>query len=165
MRSFLILISVLVAVAASAHRQHFAFTEVALNERGDLLEVTHRFHEHDVAEWLRQQNNVQVDLTELRWQAAFAVHVEEEFRISGSRLTTLGAELDGRWLFVFQEHDVNASPDSLFQTLTFSGEILMNMLADQIHRIDVRLGEIVGATELSTRLQNVSAIRASTAHP
>lgn len=140
-----------IAGSVSAHRQHVALTEVVT--RDDRLQITHRFHEHDAAEWLRQRYPTRIDITSLKDQARFALYVESAFDVrlgdAPLPLELLGAELDGAWLFVYQEAQSQSSADELMKGLRFDSDVLMDMLPDQLHQVTVDLKGMTGTATIS----------------
>lgn len=139
------------AVSVSAHRQHIALTEVVI--QGNTLQITHRFHEHDAAEWLRKRYPTRIDITSLRDQARFALYVESAFDVrlgdAPVPLELLGAELDGVWLFVYQEAQTDADADELIKGLGFDSDVLMDLLPDQLHQVTVDLHGKTGTATIS----------------
>ncbi|MFM7395520.1 MAG: DUF6702 family protein [Gammaproteobacteria bacterium] len=94
---------------AEAHRSHVTLTRVALNSRSGSLEIVHAIHYHDALRLLAVlgvPDSVQPTSTEGR--ARIALEIEKEFRwlMPQGRVATpvtLGAELEGDNLIVYQE--------------------------------------------------------------
>ncbi len=143
MRLFALVLLVL-CMDARAHRQHFAWTRVTLDSDGGLLMLEHRVHEHDAAEWLRGQSANPVDITNLKAQARFAMSVQQRFVIyRGSKPLTrvlLGAELDGPYLFVFEEVQLDSPGAIDFGSFEFESSLLMDLYDDQTHIVDAEVG-------------------------
>ena len=97
----------LLAGQALAHRIPECVTTVA--HRGTTLEVTHRLHRHDARRLLAQTQPLSddEDLDALTHRAAFALLVEARFALrAGDKvlaLKLLGAEVDGDYVYVYQE--------------------------------------------------------------
>jgi len=142
--ALLLLVLIHVAWPAASHRLHFAWTSVTFDARDSMLRLEHRFHEHDAAEWLRMQTARRVDITALESQARFALHVSDAFNVHLEgrplALETIGAELEGPWLFVYQQAPTDADPMTLRNGLAFSSRVLMALHPDQRHHVDARLG-------------------------
>lgn len=122
---------------AHAHRSHVTLTRVALNERSGLWEIVHAIHYHDALRLLASlgvPDNVQPGSIEGR--ARVALEVEKSFRwstLDGQSLTplTVGAELEGDNLLVYQEMSAPASGGRMVVETTF----MQDVFADQSNHI------------------------------
>lgn len=107
------------ATQGFAHQQQAALTRVLFNERSGNVEVMHRFLVHDAEHAVRQLQDPEADLiasADAREQ--FAAYVRERFTLLGSEGNTLplqyvGQEMDGIFLWVYQEMPIPASLPSL----------------------------------------------------
>lgn len=105
--------------AALAHQQQAALTRVLFNPRSGNMEVMHRFLVHDAEHAVRQLLDPKADLiasAEAREQ--FAAYVLERFTLLGSEgnplaLQYVGQEIDGIFLWVYQEMPIPAALPSL----------------------------------------------------
>ena len=156
----LALISILLSpltLPASAHRAQLSITTLEWVSAGTVIEVTHRIHLHDAQDALRasdQSDAEHLDILDLEAQARFALYAEDRFALYPSAaaqtpvpVTTVGAEVDGEYLYVYQEitnapamlavslscdilrdvfpgygNHVNLQQGATVQTLTFSGD-------------------------------------------
>lgn len=127
----------LLSSVVQAHRSHFGWTEITLN--GDTVEIVHRVHEHDAALLVSQLIGSAADITELGNQARFALYLEQHFSLSvpgeNIALNLLGAELKGKYLFVYQDLPLEKLPSQL----SISANVLMNLFDDQIHLVNITL--------------------------
>ncbi len=147
--------------AASAHQQKAALTEILFNPRTRNIEVAHRFVLHDAEHAARATLDLDGDLYASReTQAAFAAYVAERFVLStpaGARLplTLLGAEIDGGYIWVYQEAP---APVGLGALAVRHGA-LRDVWPEQVNRVNIKQGDEVttlvftgGAGELTAVL-------------
>ena len=96
---------------------------------GDRFELTHRLHLSDAILALRTLDK-SANVDTLEGQAVLAIYVERNFGIDGvdtpKTLTTLGAEIDDDFFYVYQEW-VTALPKSM---PSFYSTVLEDILAD-----------------------------------
>lgn len=151
----------LLSSSVQAHRSHFGWTEVALN--GDTVEIVHRVHEHDAALLVSQLTGTAADIAELENQARFALYMGEHFSFFSEQqqvpLNLLGAELKGRYLFVYQDLSLEKLP----APLTIKANALMNLFEDQIHLVNIDLPGINQTLEF-TRDSESQTLAAGDAH-
>ncbi|UTW55919.1 DUF6702 family protein [Kordiimonas sp. SCSIO 12610] len=111
--------------STQAHRTSSSLTSVVWIASDKNFEVTHRLHLHDVQQALR---NVIADPSTTAFdpegQAELILYMEETFSFqspSGQlELTPLGAEVEGDYVYVYQEASVKEIPPSItIQDLTF----------------------------------------------
>lgn len=139
--SALLLLGLLAAGAAQAHRQPECVTSLRWIESEQRLEISHRLHRHDaqlaLAELLEQPG---VQLEPLASRARMALYVESRFAVRGAALlplTLLGAELSGDYLFVYQEY-VGTLPTSL----SVRSQVLHEWNPSQINSVLVAVGPV-----------------------
>lgn len=105
--------------AAHAHRAKLSITTVEYLAVSGTLEVTHKFHLHDAQEALLRSdqglNGMSID--EIEAQARFALYTADNFSLwtdnKPVELKTIGAEIDGDFLYVYQEAEMKKLPSSL----------------------------------------------------
>jgi len=122
---------------AHAHRSHVTLTRVAINERSGLWEIVHAIHYHDALRLLAAlgvRDDVQPGSVEGR--ARIALEVEKKFRwstLDGRSLTpiTVGAELEGDNVLVYQEMSAPTSGGRMVVETTF----MQDVFADQANHI------------------------------
>jgi len=102
-----------------AHRVSSALTTVVWVESEKSFEITHRLHLHDVQAALR---NVIADpsttIFSPEGQAELILYVSEAFEVSGDSvepivLTPLGAEVEGDYVYIYQEANLERVPSNL----------------------------------------------------
>lgn len=136
---------------AAAHRAPGSLSTISFNPQTGMTEVVHRLHLHDaelgVAAVL---DDASLSLSRLESRARVALYVEERFRLQAGgaelALNTIGAEISGDYLFVYQErrgelpgryavrddilrdafegqvNQVNIDTNGVVRTLTFTGD-------------------------------------------
>lgn len=130
-------------VAGAAHRLHAALTTVEWRDSAGSLEVTHRLFAHDFEQWLgRNAPGEGRDLAHLEARARAALYAERHFALSNGEgeaipLTTLGAETEGEYLYVYQEALMDSPPAGL----TVDNSLLHDLWRDQINHVNIDLGQ------------------------
>lgn len=133
------LIALLVfAVPAVAHQQKVSISTIEHNSRTGLLEVVHRIPLHDAEHALRAQGRKAPDIVnDIPSRRAFARYVADRFSVAVKgqplELTTLGSEIDGGHLIVYQE----ARSPGFDATLTVQSQILTDVWARQVNRVNI----------------------------
>lgn len=108
-RIIVILILSLSSLSLSAHQLKEAVTKVVFNERTKFIEVTHRFSLHDAEHSAKQLFGVTMDMFKNPLsQRHFADYVTGSFKLrklDGAELplTFIGHEIDGRFIWIYQE--------------------------------------------------------------
>jgi len=142
---------VIAAPVVDAHRSHVTLTRVSVNPRSGLFEIVHAIHYHDALRLLAVlgvRDDIQPSSIEGR--ARIALEVEKTFRWStadGTVLSpvTVGAELEGDNLLVYQEMPVPAAS----RRLTVESSFMQNVFADQVNRLLVEYASPAKALQLS----------------
>jgi hypothetical protein len=128
---------------AWAHRSPGTSTTVTWNARAAMLEITHRLHVHDAETGVERAVATADHLSVARRedQARIALYVEERFAIemdgAAVPIRTLGAELAGDYLLVYQESDVRLAG----KTIRVRNDILRDAFADPVNEVFMRDGE------------------------
>lgn len=137
------------AAPAWAHRQKLSYTEIEWLEESREIGVTHRLHMHDAVSALVVENLLDTPvLTGLREQAILALYISEQFAIYGAdenriKLTTIGAQIEGSDIFIFQTAALTTPPEGL----SIFCEILHEAYASQRNHVTVNLnGEVYTLT-------------------
>lgn len=92
-----------------AHQKKEAVTRVLFNPRTESIEIIHRFLIHDAEHVTKQLFGMHADLIgNPHSQSQFADYVVKNFKMSDLQghalyLTTVGYELDGRYIWIYQE--------------------------------------------------------------
>jgi len=148
---------VIAAPVVDAHRSHVTLTRLSVNPRSGLFEIVHAIHYHDALRLLAAlgvRDDVQPSSIEGR--ARIALEIEKTFRWStadGTALSpvTVGAELEGDNLLVYQEMPVPAASRRLIVESSF----MQNVFADQVNRLLVEYASPATALQLSRSKRRV----------
>ncbi len=130
------------ATPAFAHREKATISEVVWSEADGFLYATHKFHMHQTEVSLFKAGITHsAKFESLRARAELALYVEENFKLSTLggdpiALEVLGAEIEGRDVYVYQQTALKAAPDGLI----VSCNLMRSFIPDQINHVDVKLG-------------------------
>lgn len=129
-----------IAGPAFAHREPQTRTSVVWDGTTKTLDVTHTFHIHHAEQALARAGIIEkADLNSLKEQARLALYTEKNFSLSENGnsldLELIGAESDGRDVFVYQQVALPAAPESL----DVSCNLLRKHIRGQINHVDVNL--------------------------
>jgi len=131
--------------AVFAHRQKFSLTRIIWTPDSRTLDVTHRFHMHDAETALAQAGIIEhPDLMSLKAKAQFALYTAQKFSLktldgADIPLELLGANNEGRSVYVYQQTLLDKKPDGLL----IDCAMLRGHIDGQINNVDVNLsGEI-----------------------
>ena len=130
------------ALPAHAHREKATVSELMWSERDGFLYATHKFHLHQTEVSLFKASITHsAKFESLRARAELALYVEKQFTIqflSGEDLPLelLGAEIEGRDVYVYQQARLSGAPDGLI----INCNLLREFVSDQINHVDVKLG-------------------------
>ncbi len=129
-----------------AHEQKTSLTDVFFNERTGNLEIAHRISIHDAEHVLRRKRQTPEDLIHSEEaQSLFAEYVTKEFLLEEKKgspieLDLVGQEIDGGFLWVYQEIPIANLPGKAF---TIHNSILHNEVDQQTNTVNVRFGSQV----------------------
>ena len=121
-RAFSLLTLVLLMTGSTgvwAHQKKEAITEILFNTRSGMLEVMHRYLMHDAEHAVRVLINPDADIiASEETREAFARYATERFILLGDdgdtlKLDYVGQEVDGVFLWVYQEMPLPAALHSL----------------------------------------------------
>ena len=139
------LVLVLAATAASAHRMPGSLSTIKANPNTGGVEVIHRLHNHDAEIGIITiLNDRSFSLEQLLGRAQLALYVEERFLLAavdnGSigaplELELIGAELDGEFVLVYQELN-----GELPNEIAVRDDILRDVFPDQVNHVNIAIG-------------------------
>lgn len=129
-------------ISAFAHRQKTTLSTVDWDAANGTLNVIHSFHIHDAETALAAHGIIdKPDLTSLKARAQLALYTAEKFSLfAGDKtieLDILGAENEGRTVYVYQQAKLKKPPSEL----TIIASILRDIIPGQLNNVDVTLGE------------------------
>jgi hypothetical protein len=116
---WIILATLIWAGPVPAHQKKEAITTVLFNPRTGNIEVMHRFLLHDAEHALRQLLGPSADILDsAQSRKSFEYYVHERFFLSDQdgeelRLATIGHEIEGRFIWIYQEASIPESIESL----------------------------------------------------
>lgn len=111
-----------------AHQQKEAYTNILLNSRSGMLEISHRFYLHDAEHALQIATGENADMVANRAsQQRFADYLVSHFSLKISHqpaaLNMVGFETEGKYFWVYQEMNMLAVPTSLEVKMTALQEV------------------------------------------
>lgn len=134
---------VLAVGSTCAHEQKSVLTTIEVNARTKMLEVIHRFSLHDVEHAARALGwSVSDILQNNAVQAQFGEMVAQQFSVATDHeltLALLGQELDGRYLWVYQEAPAPAS----MSPLVITSQVLRRIWPTHQHLVNISFGDTV----------------------
>ena len=141
----------LLSSIALAHAQKAALTEVLFNARSGNIEVAHRFALHDAEQAVRDELKIDGNLaTSPDAQASFATYVAERFSLATQDgvtlpLTVLGTQLDGGYLWVYQEvpYQTEGVKADTWKVLRVRNYVLRDIWPDQTNTVNVKRGKMI----------------------
>jgi hypothetical protein len=161
----LTVMALLWAGTLNAHQQKEAITRILFNPRTANIEVMHRFLLHDAEHAVKELLSADADILDSdSTRQSFADYVYARFSISDQDghsigLTAVGYEIEGRFIWVYQE---TAIPDSL-TALRITHDALRDLWPEQKNLVNVEWdGQLKsayfsdGSSEITITLQNVS---------
>lgn len=127
---------------AGAHQQKSAITRVLFNERTGNIEVMHRFLLHDAEHAVREIFDVAADiLASEAVRERFADYIGRRFELRADErlleLKAVGTEIDGRFLWVYQETPI----PEVIESLTIRHDALRDIWPAQVNLVNVERGE------------------------
>lgn len=151
----LCILTLLMACQVQAHQMKAAMTKVLFNQRSGNVEIMHRFYVHDAEHALTKILGKQVHLLDDEdSQRMFGRYISAHFdmRISGAADKTLdevkeysallsyvGQEVDGKFIWVYQEVSI---PETV-SSLRFRNDALQDHWPEQVNQINVEgLGKV-----------------------
>jgi hypothetical protein len=136
--------------AANAHQQKEAYTSIVFNQRTGMLEIQHRFYLHDAEHAAQRVIDKNADLIgDPVSREAFAYYAISTFSIQDQQqqpltLTYVGTELQGKYLWVYQETLITADMEGFYLKMT----ALQEMWPEQTNHINVERNKHVTSARL-----------------
>ncbi|MGS0680601.1 DUF6702 family protein [Shewanella sp. 125m-7] len=139
MRFLLIFCSLLLTSNVQAHQQKTAVTSLSFNHRLQHIEVMHKFYLHDAEHAVKALFDPSADiLSDKATQQTFADYVQSQFGLKSGdgtdiALSFVGVELDGKFLWVYQETKIPAE----INVLSISNGALHELWPAQVNLVNV----------------------------
>ncbi|MCL1096016.1 DUF6702 family protein [Shewanella kaireitica] len=143
----------LISHSVCAHQQKMATTTISFNHRVDNIEVMHKFYLHDAEHAVKDLFDPSADiLSSKATQNSFAEYVQTQFAIETNHskklpLKFVGLELDGKYIWIYQE---TAIPNRV------TGLSISNGALQELWPAQLNLVNIEGKGELQSLLFNNS---------
>ena len=133
---------------AFAHTQKTTLSTIEWNARDGMLYVIHSYHLHDAESALAARGIIdKPDLTSLRARAQLALYTQDKFTLFAAGkdipLDILGAETEGRTVYVYQEAKLDKAPKELI----VSASMLREIIPGQLNNVDVTLGRDIRSVQ------------------
>jgi len=133
---------------AFAHKQKTTLSTVEWNARDGMLYVIHSYHLHDAESALAATGIIRKpDLTSLKARAKLALYTQEKFHLFAQgkdiELEILGAETEGRTVYVYQEAKLDEMPSELI----ISASMLREIIPGQLNNVDVTLRDDIRSVQ------------------
>ncbi|KVX00096.1 DUF6702 family protein [Shewanella frigidimarina] len=141
----------LLAGNATAHQQKEAYTSIVFNQRSGMLEIQHRFYLHDAEHAAQQVIDKNTDLiSDPVGREAFAFYAISTFSMLDQQqhpltLTYVGTELEGKYLWVYQETPITENMAGFYLKMT----ALQELWSEQTNHINVERNKQVTSVRLS----------------
>ena len=135
--------SSIVAHQKLAHQKKEAITRVIFNERTASIEIIHRFSIHDAEHAAKQLFGKSSDIIDDETsQKQFADYVIQQFTLSSLTseslpLMTVGFEVDGRFIWVYQETSLSTATASKLKGLIVTNNALREVWSEQVNLLNV----------------------------
>lgn len=129
------------ALPAHAHTEKTSVSEITWSEKDGFLYASHKFHLHQTEVSLFDAGITNsAKFESLRARAQLALYVEKNFTLHSSDetplpLDILGAEIEGRDVWVYQQTQLEALP----QGLIIQCNLLREIIPTQINHVDIKL--------------------------
>lgn len=151
------------AFSLSAHQQKTAISTVLFNARTENIEIMHRFRVHDAEHAVKEIFGKDADIIDSKeTQQQFGDYVNQRFSLLGSDeqplpLKLVGVELDGKFLWVYQE---TTQPTKL-DNMTIRHNALRDLWPEQVNTINV---EGKGKLQTLTFSDSIELLKVSFEH-
>ncbi|MCL1079876.1 hypothetical protein D5R81_17570 [Parashewanella spongiae] len=150
MRLLLLMFVLLFAGKPLAHQQKEAYTNIKFNQRTDMLEIQHRFYLHDAEHAAQRVIDKSADLiSDPVSREAFAYYATSTFSLKNESEMTLaleyvGTELQGKYLWVYQETPITKDMNRFYIKMT----TLQEIWSDQVNHINIERNKKVNSVRL-----------------
>lgn len=142
---------------AHAHRLNYSLTELHWRVDRRALEVTHALHLDDALVLLATLDDPRAELS-VRAQARLLLYVARHFALfvadKNLLLEPVGAQIDGDYLWIYQEVALTQWPQNLQVHCT----LLHELFADQQNQVTLRVGETL-STQLFDAQRTVAVMQ------
>lgn len=133
----------MLSISTNAHQQKLSYTSITHNSHTNNIEVMHRFLLHDAEHAVKKLFNKNADvIADATTRKQFATYVENKFHLklfptTSETLQMIGSEIDGSYLWIYQEMTM---PETIHE-VAISHSTLREIWSDQINRVNIELNE------------------------
>lgn len=134
------LATLLASTPAAGHRLKESLTTIEVNARTQLVEIVHRYYVHDAEHAVSQLAGLSGDIrSDEMLQQAFGRYVARQFGLADAdrtplALDLLGVELEGPYLWVYQE-----MPAAHFGDIAYvRHRAMQDVWSDQVNQVNVK---------------------------
>ncbi len=131
-----------------AHRAHFSLTDMWWRVDRSTLEITHSIHLDDAMVLLASLGAPDGTL-DAAMQAKLMHYLERTFSLTSDgnqlELEPIGAQIDGDFLWLYQELKLPRLPDQL----QLSCRVMQDFSAEQVNQVNFRVGDEVRTLRLN----------------
>ena len=137
------LLSLALATTLLAHQMQVAISTVTFKQNATTIEVIHRFYTHDAEHAMSELNSRRVDIIMYEEiQQQFGQHVVDNFQLLDQHkkvvpLSLVGVELEGHFIWVYQEAELSAAIDKL----VVINSSLLDLVPGQVNTVNVECGD------------------------
>ncbi len=147
-RALLVGLVLLSTLPGHAHRAHFSLTDMWWRVDQGTLEITHSIHLDDAMVLLASLGAPDGTL-DVAMQAKLMLYLERTFSLTSGgdplKLEPIGAQIDGDFLWLYQEVQLGRLPDEL----QLSSRLMQDFSAEQVNQINFRVGDEVRTLRLN----------------
>ena len=153
------ILSIAFATALHAHQMQVAISTVTFKQNATTIEVIHRFYTHDAEHAMSVLKGNRVDIImyeEIRQQ--FGQHVVDNFQLVDQHknevpLSLVGVELDGHFIWVYQEATLSATIDKLIVI----NSSLLDLVPGQVNTVNIECGDQLSTLTTSGEIRVAEA--------
>lgn len=133
----------MLSISTSAHQQKLSYTSISHNSHTNSIEIMHRFLLHDAEHAVKKLFNKNADvIADATTRKQFATYVENKFHLklfptTSETLQMIGSEIDGSYLWIYQEMTM---PETI-REVAIGYSALREIWSDQINRVNIELNE------------------------
>ena len=147
-----------IAVGATrlrAHKLQYSLTDMYWRLDSGAFEVMHSLHLDDAMTLLAYLGDPNGDLTP-ESQAQLLLYTEQHFQLTRNNeplaLDPVGAQIDGDYLWIYQEQNLKTYPEHLTVTCT----LMHDLFPAQQNQVNLRVGDAVRTLRFHQALRSVT---------
>lgn len=147
--SLFVVSQLLVNASLLAHQQKEAYTNIMLNSRSGMLEISHRFYLHDAEHALQIATGENADIianpdSQQRFADYLLSHFSLKIRDRIAMLKAVGFEVEGKYFWVYQETELPTELESMKVKMT----ALQEVWRSHVNHVNLQRGKRVSSARL-----------------